>query len=64
MDLYIGWLEGGGARVLAIPAAAATIKGTAIIQNAFNMEERCHAIEQLGGSFYENPKSCRWLDLP
>ncbi|KAL7915586.1 hypothetical protein GGI35DRAFT_184605 [Trichoderma velutinum] len=59
----VGWPAGGGAWVLTESPARSRIKGTAIIHNAFNMEERCRAIEKLGGVFYKNPKDCRFLDL-
>ena len=32
--------------------------------NAYTMDERCNIIEQLGGTFYANPKDCPDLDLP
>ncbi len=32
--------------------------------NAYTMDERCSIIEQLGGTFYANPKDCPDLDLP
>ena len=61
---YVGWPAGGGVWVLFISRARARMKGTGVIHNAFNMEERCKAIEQLEGRFYENPKDCPFLDLP
>lgn len=45
-------------------AAKEAIRGAAIIHNAYTMEERCKAIEQVGGVFFENPKDCPDLDLP
>ncbi|KAK1768175.1 hypothetical protein QBC33DRAFT_536455 [Phialemonium atrogriseum] len=33
------------------------------IRNAYNMEERCKVIEQLGGTFYAEPRECPDLDL-
>ncbi|UKZ55207.1 hypothetical protein TrVGV298_009025 [Trichoderma virens] len=65
--LTVGWPAGGGVWVLAVPPIRARVIGAAIIHNAYNMEERCKVIEQLGGGggfFYENPKECRFLDLP
>lgn len=41
----------------------ASRKGVAIIYNAYNMEERCKAIKQVGGVFYADPKDCLDLDL-
>ncbi|KAL6859304.1 hypothetical protein J3F83DRAFT_749680 [Trichoderma novae-zelandiae] len=61
---HVGWPAGGGVWVLTVSRATAKTTSAAIIHNAFNMEERCKAIEQLGGRFYENPKDCRSLDLP
>ncbi|KAL7802069.1 hypothetical protein V8C44DRAFT_345971 [Trichoderma aethiopicum] len=63
--IYVGWPAGGGVWVLFLPSRSyARMDGVAIIHNAFNMEERCKAIEQLGGRFYENPRDCPFLDLP
>lgn len=38
--------------------------GAAIVHNAYTMEERCRIIEELGGTFYADPKDCPYLDLP
>jgi hypothetical protein len=65
MDIkYAGWPAGGGVWMLLTSETYARLKGTAIIHNALNMEERCKAIEKLGGRFYENPRDCPFLDLP
>ncbi|EHK24941.1 uncharacterized protein TRIVIDRAFT_18351, partial [Trichoderma virens Gv29-8] len=47
--LTVGWPAGGGVWVLAVPPIRARVIGAAIIHNAYNMEERCKVIEQLGG---------------
>ncbi|KAL1961787.1 hypothetical protein VTN77DRAFT_1037 [Rasamsonia byssochlamydoides] len=61
--LIIGWPPGGGVWVLKTTYFDAIKKGVSRIKNAFNMEERCRAIEQLGGTFYADPKECPDLDL-
>lgn len=33
-------------------------KEAGVLFNAYNMEERCRVIEQLGGTFYADPKDC------
>lgn len=62
--LAVGWTPRGGVWVLKMSPMKARIIGAAIIDNAYNMEERWRAIKQLGGLFYENPKNCPYLDLP
>ncbi|PTB46640.1 hypothetical protein M441DRAFT_126913 [Trichoderma asperellum CBS 433.97] len=64
MEVIAGWPAGGGVWVFKTSDTKARVRGAAIIHNAFNMEERCKAIEQLGGVFFENPKDCPDLDLP
>jgi hypothetical protein len=49
MEVIAGWPEGGGVWVFKTSDVKARVRGAAIIHNAFNMEERCKAIEQLGG---------------
>ncbi|RFU75457.1 hypothetical protein TARUN_6790 [Trichoderma arundinaceum] len=63
-DLFVGWPAGGGVWVLNVSRMGASLIGAAGIHNAYNMEERCKAIEQLGGVFYADPKDCPFLDLP
>jgi hypothetical protein len=50
MEVIAGWPEGGGVWVFKT--------------SDVNMEERCKAIEQLGGVFFEDPRDCPDLDLP
>ncbi|KAL7820733.1 hypothetical protein V8C26DRAFT_393176 [Trichoderma gracile] len=59
--IKVGWPAGGGVWVLDITDHEAWLKGAGLIYTAYNMEERCRLIEQLGGVFYENPKD--WLDV-
>ncbi|GIJ98257.1 hypothetical protein Aspvir_000373 [Aspergillus viridinutans] len=61
--LFAGWPSTGGVWVLKTTYAEASSRGLGGIKNALNMEERCQAIERLGGSFYADPKDCRNLDL-
>lgn len=61
--LIIGWPAGGGVWVFKTTYLDAIEKGVGRIKNAFNMEERCRAIEQLGGTFYADPKECPDFDL-
>ena len=60
----VGWPAGGGVWVLHTTVEEASKKGTGLIHNAYNMEERCKVIEQLGGVFHADPKDCPYLDLP
>ncbi|KUI60653.1 hypothetical protein VP1G_07875 [Cytospora mali] len=60
----VGWPAGGGVWVLSTTYNEAGDRGVAIIHNAYNMEERCKALEKLGAVFYENPRDCQDLDLP
>ncbi|EHK20980.1 uncharacterized protein TRIVIDRAFT_69992 [Trichoderma virens Gv29-8] len=62
--IKIGWPAGGGVWVLNITDDEAFHRGAGIIYNAYDMEERCRMIKQLGGVFYENPKDWLDLDLP
>lgn len=34
-----------------------------LIYNARDMNERCQMIERFGGTFYEDPRECPYLDL-
>jgi hypothetical protein len=61
--LFTGWPSQGGAWVLKTTWLDAADRGVGRIRNAFNMEERCRSIEQLGGTFYPDPKDCPDLDL-
>ncbi|KXX78445.1 hypothetical protein MMYC01_201423 [Madurella mycetomatis] len=61
--LATGWPAGGGVWVLSEDKEVAGRKGAGRLFNARTMEERCKIIEQLGGTFYANPKDCPDLDL-
>lgn len=61
--LFAGWPLAGGVWVLKTTYAEASSRGLGRIKNALNMEERCQAIEKLGGIFYADPKDCEHLDL-
>ncbi|KAK4234773.1 hypothetical protein C8A03DRAFT_46965 [Achaetomium macrosporum] len=61
--LATGWPAGGGVWVLSTTEDIAAEKGAGMLFNAYNMEERCKLIEQLGGTFYADPKDCPDLDL-
>lgn len=54
-----GWSVGGSLWVL-----KTTLKGAAISHNAYDMEERCRVLEQIGDVFHAKPKDCPHLDLP
>ncbi|KAL2017441.1 hypothetical protein VTK56DRAFT_2097 [Thermocarpiscus australiensis] len=54
----VGWPAGGGVWVLSTSKRIAAKKNAGILFNAYNMEERCKVIEQLGGTFYADPKDC------
>lgn len=56
--LVLGWPEGGGVWVLRVNEREAVERGLGRIQNAYNMEERCRVIEQLGGTYFADPKDC------
>jgi hypothetical protein len=57
-----GWPTGGGVWVLSLSKRTAAEKHAGMLFNAYNMEERCKIIEQLGGTFYADPKDCPELD--
>lgn len=61
--IQVGWPESGGVWVLHTTEGGASEKGAGMVHNAYNMEERCKAIERLGGVFYTNPQDCIHLDL-
>ncbi|ROW14347.1 hypothetical protein VPNG_04014 [Cytospora leucostoma] len=62
--IKVGWPAGGGVWVLSSTEDEAGEMGVGIIHNAYNMEERCKALELLGAVFYEEPRDCPDLDLP
>lgn len=62
--IRVAWPRGGGVCVLQTTEAGAGDIGAAIVHNAYTMEERCRIIEELGGTFYADPKDCPYLDLP
>jgi hypothetical protein len=59
----VGYPATGGVWVLKMTMEETVGKGVGIIHNALNMEERCMAIEKLGGLFYPDPKECADLGL-
>ncbi|QPC78102.1 hypothetical protein HYE68_008854 [Fusarium pseudograminearum] len=61
--LFVGWPAGGGVWTININISQSAQKGLGRIDNAFTMEELCKMIEQLGGTFYADPKDCPHLDL-
>lgn len=61
--IRVAWPLGGGACVLKTTLAGAGRVGAATIHNAYTMEERCSAIERLGGKYYADPKDCPYLHL-
>lgn len=61
--LFVGWPAGGGVWVIHTTLSQSARKGLGRIGNAFTMEERCKIIDQLGGTFYTDPKDCPHLDL-
>ncbi|KAF4339669.1 hypothetical protein FBEOM_6452 [Fusarium beomiforme] len=61
--LFVGWPADGGVWALSTNLSQSARKGLGRIGNAFTMEERCKIIEQLGGTFYADPKDCPHLDL-
>lgn len=61
--IRVGWPAGGGVWVLH-NFRGSNQERSQIDFNAYNMEERCKVIEQIGGIFYADPKDCRpCLDL-
>lgn len=59
LELWYGWPSGGGVWALRVDEVKGSNLGVTRIRNAHNMEERCKAIEMLGGKFYE-----KWEDVP
>ncbi|EHK41988.1 hypothetical protein TRIATDRAFT_312517 [Trichoderma atroviride IMI 206040] len=62
--LYIGWPASGGVWALSMDFWDAAEKGYGVIYNSLTMEEQCEMIEEFGGTFYQDPKDCPYLDLP
>lgn len=62
--LYIGWPASGGVWALSMDPWDAAKKGYGVIYNSLTMEEQCEMIEEFGGTFYQDPKDCPYLDLP
>jgi hypothetical protein len=62
--LFIGWpADSDGVWALKTNLSQSVRRGLGRIGNAYNMEERCKMIEQLGGTYYADPKDCPHLDL-
>lgn len=62
--LYIGWPASGGVWALSMNLRDAAKEGYGVIYNSLTMEEQCEMIEEFGGTFYQDPKDCPYLDLP
>lgn len=62
-ELLVGWPAGGGIWVLRVLEYDAEKRGVGVVRNAFTIDERCEALEELGGIFYEDAKQCQFLDL-
>ncbi|SPQ20159.1 7912be00-275d-404e-8c3a-a7ac945b45cc [Thermothielavioides terrestris] len=58
----VGWPAGGGVWVLNMSERDAVEKQAGVLFSAYNMEERCRVIEQLGGTFYADPEDCPELN--
>ena len=52
--LWLGWPKAGGVWALSLDEHEGSKRGVGRIKNAINMEERCRAIEMLGGVFHSN----------
>ncbi|KIL85413.1 hypothetical protein FAVG1_11369 [Fusarium avenaceum] len=63
LRLYVGYPADGGVWAIQATPSQSRRKGLGRINNAFTMEERWHAIKELGGTFYSEPKDCPYLDL-
>jgi hypothetical protein len=59
----IGWPASGGVWVLNVSVDEAQERGASMVHSAYTMEERCRAIEKVGGVFYADPTACLDLDL-
>lgn len=62
--LYIGWPASGGVWALSMDPWDAAKEGYGVIYNSLTMEEQCEMIGEFGGTFYQDPKDCPYLDLP
>lgn len=62
-QLYFGWPDDGGVWAIQATEDESNDKGLGRINNAFTMVERYQMIKELGGTFYEQPKDCPYLDL-
>ncbi|KAM0477473.1 hypothetical protein ACHAPX_005786 [Trichoderma viride] len=61
--LYIGWPASGGVWALSVDVWDAAKEGYGVIYNSLTMEEQCEMIQEFGGTFYQDPKDCPYLDL-
>jgi hypothetical protein len=64
--LYVGWpTSGDGVWVLSLTREEAYDSGMSygLIYNARDMDERCRMIERFGGTSYDDPRECPYLDL-
>ncbi|KAL7909540.1 hypothetical protein GGI35DRAFT_450204 [Trichoderma velutinum] len=61
--LYIGWPASGGVWALYTMAWDGSDIGYGVIYNSNTMEEQCEMIKEFGGTFYQDPKDCPYLDL-
>ncbi|RYP60207.1 hypothetical protein DL769_008231 [Monosporascus sp. CRB-8-3] len=58
------WPQGGaGVWVITMRVGEAAEKGLARVWNALSMDERCEAVEKLGGKIYHDPADCPDLEL-
>ncbi|KAI1504901.1 hypothetical protein F5X99DRAFT_370227 [Biscogniauxia marginata] len=64
MLVVAAWPRGGaGVWVVTMRVGEASEKGLACVWNALSMDERCEAVEKLGGRFYPDPVQCPDLKL-
>jgi hypothetical protein len=61
--IVTGWSTAGGVWVLSTTKHEADGKEVGVLFHAYSMDERCRAIEQLGGVSYGNLKDSPHLDL-
>ncbi|WPB00095.1 uncharacterized protein RHO25_004714 [Cercospora beticola] len=62
-ELWYGWTNGvpeGGVWALRTVGAEDAVLGVPRIRNALSMQERCRAIEMLGGTYFEKWEDIKW----
>lgn len=61
--LYVGWPASGGVCALRASLSDVAVNGYGVIYNSITMEQQYEMIKEFGGTVYQDPKDCPYLDL-